>query len=89
MQRPGDFTSSVNKLVDDVKSGNFGNAKDQFSNVESSFQALEKSVKNLSSTKKSSVQSELDSVKGTLDDLGSAGSIDRGRDPRSRRPSHN
>ena len=64
-----DFTSSVNKLVDDVKSGNFGNAKDQVSNVESSFQALEKSAKNLSSTKKSSVQSELDSVKGTLDDL--------------------
>jgi len=72
----GSFKDSVNKLVDDVKSGNFGDASDQLSTVESSFQALEKSVKNLSSDKKSDVQGDVDSAKKTLGDLSDANSLD-------------
>ena len=69
------FKSSVNKLVNDVKSGNFGDAKSQAATVKSDFQALESSAKDLASSKKSSVQSDLDSVKGTLDNLTSASSL--------------
>jgi archaellum component FlaC len=71
----GDFKDSVNTLVDDVKSGNFGDAKDQMSKVKSSFEDLESSAKDLASSKKSSVQDDLDSVKGTLGDLTSASSL--------------
>src|SRR4029079_3629479 len=67
---------SVNKLVSDVKSGNFGNAKDQVTKVQSDFQALVSSTKDLASSKKSSVQSDVDSVKSTLSGLKSADSLD-------------
>ena len=70
-----DLKSSVQKLGDDIKSGNFGDAKDQLSKVESDFKALETSAKDLSSSKKSSVQDDLDGVKGTLGDLSSASSL--------------
>jgi hypothetical protein len=69
------FKSSVNKLIDDVTSGNFGDAKSQLSTVKSDFQALRSSAKKLASSKKSSVQSDLDAVKSTLDGLSSATSL--------------
>jgi len=59
-------------LIDDVTSGNFGDAKSQLSTVKSDFQALRSSAKKLASSKKSSVQSDLDAVKSTLDGLSSA-----------------
>ena len=71
-----DLKTSVNKLVDDVKSGNFGDAQDQVSTVKSDFQALEKSAQDLASSKKSAVKDDLDQVKGTLTDLSSANSTE-------------
>ncbi len=66
---------SVNQLGTDVKSGNFGNAKDQVSKVQSDFTALESSAKKLASSEKASVQADLQGVKGTLSDLTSATSL--------------
>jgi archaellum component FlaC len=67
---------SVNQLIEDVKSGNFGDAKDQLSTVKSDFEALESSAKDLASSKRASVQADLDEVKGTLGELTSAASLD-------------
>jgi hypothetical protein len=63
-------------LVDDVKSGNFGEAKNQRAKVKSSFDALESSTKDLASSEKASVQSDLNGIKVTLSNLSSATSID-------------
>jgi hypothetical protein len=53
----------VSKLVDDVTSGNFGDASDQVSTVSSSFQSLEQSVEGLSSA-----ESELKDLASTIGD---------------------
>ncbi len=66
---------SVNQLGTDVKSGNFGNAKDQVSKVQSDSDALESSAKKLASSQKASVQDDVATVKGTLSDLTSATSL--------------
>jgi archaellum component FlaC len=70
------FKDSVSKLGTDVKSGNFGDAKDQISTVKSDFDSLESSAKTLTSSKKASVQDDLDTVKSTLSDLTSATSLE-------------
>src|SRR5262245_24145346 len=69
------FKSSVDSLVQDIKKGNFGDAKDDLSKVQSSFQSLTKSAKNLASSKKSDVQTQLDDVKTTLDGIKTASSL--------------
>jgi len=67
--------SSLDTLVNDVKNGNFGNAKDQVKTVQSDFESLRSSAKSLASAKKQTVQSDIDSVKKTLDGLQSASSL--------------
>jgi len=67
--------ASLNKLVSDVQSGNFGNAKDQVDTVQSDFESLRSSTKSLASSKKQTVQSDIDGVKKTLDGLQSATSF--------------
>lgn len=67
--------SSIDKLVTDVKNGNFGNAKDQVTTVQFDFGSLRSSMKSLASSKKQTVQNDIDSVKKTLDGLQSATSL--------------
>ncbi len=66
---------SVQKLVDDVKQGNLGDAKDQVSTVKTDFEAFTASVKDLAETEKSAVQDDVDTIKSTLGDLTSASSL--------------
>jgi outer membrane murein-binding lipoprotein Lpp len=71
----GTLQASIDTLVNDVKSGNFGNAKDQVKKVESDFRSLQSSAKSLAASKKQDVQSDVDTVKQTLDGLQSANSL--------------
>lgn len=69
------FKSSVNTLVEDVKKGNFGDAKDQLSKVQSELEDLTSSAKKLAKSTKSDVENQLDKVQTTLSGLTSASSL--------------
>jgi uncharacterized phage infection (PIP) family protein YhgE len=69
------FESAVSQLVDDVKAGNFGDAKDQLSKVESRFSSLQSSAKHPASDTRSTVEGQLDDLKSTLQGLTSVGSL--------------
>lgn len=71
-----DLKASIDQLVDDVKNGNFGDAKEQVSKVKSDFEALQSSGKDLASSKRAAIRKDLDSVKRTLNGLTSASDLD-------------
>jgi predicted dinucleotide-utilizing enzyme len=66
---------AVDKVLDDVQDGNFGDAADQISAVEAAFDALVTSVQALGDEKQQTLQTQLNELQRTLGDLTSLESL--------------
>jgi hypothetical protein len=67
-----DVKTAADKAIDEVKSGNFGNAATAFKDVSSSVETLLSSVKDLTSAQKEKIQSQVDDLSNELQTLPSS-----------------
>ena len=67
-----DVKTAADKAIDDVKSGNFGNAATAMKDVSSSLETLLSSVKNLTAAQREKMQTQLDDLTNELKDLPSS-----------------
>jgi predicted nucleic acid-binding Zn-ribbon protein len=70
-----DLSSAMNKVVDDVKDGNFGEARDDLSSVQSAASNLQTSAQNLAQDQRSEIQPDIDELQATMQSLSSATSL--------------
>jgi predicted nucleic acid-binding Zn-ribbon protein len=61
--------SAVDSVQSDVKSANFGQAKDGLSNVSSSFDQLVQSAKGLKSEEQKALQPQIDAIQNNISNL--------------------
>ncbi|WP_017936383.1 hypothetical protein [Nocardioides sp. Iso805N] len=70
-----DLSTSVQKVVTDLKAGNLGNAKDQLSDVKSKLSALGDAVGDLKSQEKDELQPQVQQVQDDLKALTDVSSL--------------
>jgi hypothetical protein len=70
-----DLNNAVTKVVDDLKSGNFGQAKDDLPAVREAAHTLGKSVKGLTSEQSKALKPQIEAVKQTASGLKNATSL--------------
>jgi hypothetical protein len=70
-----DLNNAVTKVVNDVKSGNFGQAKDDLPAVRDAARSLSKSVKGLTSEQSQALKPQIEQVKKSASNLKNATSL--------------
>ena len=70
-----DLNNAVTKVVDDLKSGNFGQAKDDLPAVRDAAHTLSKSVKGLTSEQSKALKPQVEAVKKSASSLKDATSL--------------
>ena len=70
-----DLSTSIKTVVDDVKAGNLGNARDHLGAVRSSASDLASAVSDLGSQQRKTLQPQVDEIRGELESLSNATSL--------------